>query len=126
MCIRDSIKDVLSVLRWGENPKDPVAGFRVLQLLPGIGPTKASKILDQLEDLPDIKDLSVVEPPKATAEDWPGFAKLFKAIHKPKKTWPAEMYLTREWYEPHLERLYGGSSIQTSRPCPVRADRRHL
>jgi len=100
------IKDVLSVLRWGENPKDRVAGFRVLQLLPGIGPTKASKILDQLEDLPDIKDLSVVEPPKATAEDWPGFAKLFKAIHKPKKTWPAEMYLTREWYEPHLERLY--------------------
>ena len=45
------IKDVLSVLRWGENPKDRVAGFRVLQLLPGIGPTTASKILDQLAGL---------------------------------------------------------------------------
>ena len=100
------IKDVLSVLRWGENPKDRVAGFRVLQLLPGIGPTTAAKILDQLEDLSDLRDLSGVETPKATAEDWPGFAKLFKAIHTPKNTWPAEMHLARVWYEPHLERLY--------------------
>ena len=41
------IKDVLCILRWGENPKDRVAGFRVLQLLPGIGPTTAAKILDK-------------------------------------------------------------------------------
>ena len=32
------VKDLLSILRWAENPKDAVAGFRVLQLLPGIGP----------------------------------------------------------------------------------------
>jgi DNA helicase II / ATP-dependent DNA helicase PcrA len=100
------IKDVLSVLRWDENPKDRVAGFRVLQLLPGIGPTTAAKILDQLAGLPDIKDLSGVEPPRATTEDWPPFRKLFKAIHKAKKTWPEEMHLVRVWYEPHLERLY--------------------
>jgi DNA helicase II / ATP-dependent DNA helicase PcrA len=106
------IKDVLSVLRWGENPKDRVAGFRVLQLLPGIGPTTASKILDQLEGLSDLKDLSVVEPPKATAEDWPGFTKLFKAIHNPKKTWPAEMHLARVWYEPQLERLYEDGQLR--------------
>ena len=29
------VKDVLCVLRWAENPRDAVAGFRVLQLLPG-------------------------------------------------------------------------------------------
>jgi DNA helicase II / ATP-dependent DNA helicase PcrA len=30
------VKDVMSILRWCENPRDRVAGFRVLQLLPGI------------------------------------------------------------------------------------------
>ena len=35
------VKDVLAVLRFAENPRDRVAGFRVLQLLPGIGPTTA-------------------------------------------------------------------------------------
>src|SRR4029453_7877713 len=32
------IKDVLALLRFVENPRDRVAGFRVLHLLPGIGP----------------------------------------------------------------------------------------
>ena len=42
------VKDVLSVLRWIENPRDRVAGFRVLQLLPGIGPKTAAQVLDNL------------------------------------------------------------------------------
>ena len=37
------IKDVLSVLRWCENPRDRVAGFRLLQLLPGIGSRTAAR-----------------------------------------------------------------------------------
>jgi DNA helicase-2/ATP-dependent DNA helicase PcrA len=41
------VKDMLACLRWAENPRDRVAGFRVLQLLPGIGPAKAGAILDQ-------------------------------------------------------------------------------
>src|SRR5215472_16929794 len=35
------IKDVLCVLRWVENPRDAIAAFRVLQLLPGVGPAMA-------------------------------------------------------------------------------------
>ena len=103
------IKDVLSALRWCENRRDRVAGFRVLQLLPGIGPTTAAKILDQVAGVAQIHDLSVVKPPKAAAEDWPGFADLFKAIHNANKTWPAEMHLVMAWYEPHLARLYEDS-----------------
>jgi DNA helicase II / ATP-dependent DNA helicase PcrA len=56
-----------------------------------------------------IDDLSVVNPPKAAAEDWPGFAELFKAIHNANKTWPAEIHLVMAWYEPHLARLYEDS-----------------
>ena len=38
------VKDVLAVLRWAENPTDRVTGFRVVQMLDGIGPTTAGKI----------------------------------------------------------------------------------
>ncbi len=42
------IKDVLAALRWANNPRDRVAGFRVAQLLPGIGPGSAAKLLDAM------------------------------------------------------------------------------
>ena len=100
------VKDVISVLRWVENPQDRIAGFRVLQLLSGIGPTRASEILDQLERRSARADLSGIAPPKAATDDWPGFAKLFKALRKAKTVWPEEMHLVRVWYEPHLARLY--------------------
>jgi ATP-dependent DNA helicase UvrD/PcrA len=32
------IKDVLAFLRWAQNPRGRVAGFRTIQLLPGVGP----------------------------------------------------------------------------------------
>ncbi len=37
------IKDVLALLRFASNPRDRVAGFRVAQLLPGVGPANAEK-----------------------------------------------------------------------------------
>ena len=42
------VKDMLAVLRWAENPADRVTGFRVLQLLDGIGPATAGKALDRM------------------------------------------------------------------------------
>ena len=32
------VKDLLAVLRWADNPKNRIAAFRALQLLPGMGP----------------------------------------------------------------------------------------
>src|ERR1700752_4352321 len=40
------VKDLLALLRWVENPRDRVAGFRILQLLTGVGPTSAQRVLD--------------------------------------------------------------------------------
>ena len=37
------VKDMLAVLRWAENPADRVTGFRVVQLLEGIGPATAGQ-----------------------------------------------------------------------------------
>jgi ATP-dependent DNA helicase UvrD/PcrA len=109
------VKDVISVFRWGENPADRVAGFRVLQLLPGIGPTTAAKVQDQVEQQPGKSNvLSSIEVPKAAAEDWPSFAKLVCRIRKAKAAWPAEFPLVRNWYEPHLLRLYDDGHLRAA------------
>ena len=42
------VKDLLSVLKWAENPKNQVAAFRVLKLLPGMGPSFAARGFDFL------------------------------------------------------------------------------
>ena len=34
------VKDLLAVLRWAGNPRNRIAAFRVLQLLPGMGPAQ--------------------------------------------------------------------------------------
>ena len=47
------VKDVMSVLRFAQNPRDRVAGFRIMQLLPGLGPTSAQRVLDSMLDQPD-------------------------------------------------------------------------
>src|SRR3954464_5820143 len=40
------VKDLLSVLRWVDNPRNQIAAFRVLQFMPGMGPANAKKALD--------------------------------------------------------------------------------
>ncbi len=42
-------KDLLSLLRLAENPRDVVSGERALCLLPGVGPKKASDLLLDLQ-----------------------------------------------------------------------------
>src|SRR4030095_5422739 len=39
------IKDVLALLRWAENPRGRIAGYRALRLLPGVGPATAMRLL---------------------------------------------------------------------------------
>jgi DNA helicase-2/ATP-dependent DNA helicase PcrA len=100
------VKDVVSVLRWCANPRDRVAGFRVLQLLPGIGPSTAAKILDRIaaeHKVVGVLKASVV--PKQAAQDWPAFVTLIGRLRKA-KNWSAEFEPLRAWYEPHLHRLY--------------------
>jgi len=115
------VKDVLSILRWCENPRDRVAGFRAVQLLPGIGPSAAAKILDQVEAEPHATDvLRDIKVPKAAAEDWPAFAKLFEQMRQGKATWPAEFELVQEWYTPHLERIYDDAQLRAADVAQLR------
>jgi DNA helicase-2/ATP-dependent DNA helicase PcrA len=63
------IKDVLAVLRWAQNIRDRVAGFRVAQLLPGIGPSSAARLLGRIAESTDaIEAFDEFSPPAATVE----------------------------------------------------------
>ena len=107
------IKDVLSILRWCENPRNRVAGLRMLQLLPGIGWKTAAQILDQVEDEPRLSNaLAQITVPKLTAVDWPKFVRMIRRVRKAKKEWAVEIPLVRKWYEPHLRRLYKNVHIR--------------
>jgi DNA helicase II / ATP-dependent DNA helicase PcrA len=115
------IKDVLSILRWCENPRDRVAGFRAVQLLPGIGPSTAAKILDQVEANPHACEvLHDIKVPKAAAEDWPAFAKLVEQVRQGNTTWPVELELVQEWYAPHLDRIYDDAPLRAADVAQLR------
>ena len=44
------VKDMLALLRFVENPRDRVAGFRLMHLIPGVGPASAQRVLDHMAD----------------------------------------------------------------------------
>jgi len=104
------IKDMLSVLRFGENPRDRVAGFRVLQLIPGIGPANASRLLDAMQAANET--LPEAPPSRVPAEDWHAFTALMTHLRTGLAGWPAEMEAVRRWYEPHLERLHEDAAMR--------------
>ena len=107
------VKDILAVLRFAENPRDRVAGFRVLQLLPGVGPSTAGDFLDRLGESPDAAQaFATYAPPARAAADWPGFAGLAHGLRGKAATWPADMERVRVWYEPHLERMYDDAVVR--------------
>jgi DNA helicase-2/ATP-dependent DNA helicase PcrA len=101
------IKDVLAVLRWAQNIRDRVAGFRVAQLLPGIGPSSAARLLDCMAERTDpIHALGGFRPPPAAAEHWQEFETTIGMLRRNAARWPAELDLVCRWYRPHLERIH--------------------
>jgi len=99
------VKDMLAMLRFAQNPRDRVAGFRLMQLLPGVGPSSAQRVLDLMADRPaPISALSDIPAPPRSGDDWTGFVETLQNLRSGKASWPAEMECARRWYEPHLQR----------------------
>jgi DNA helicase-2/ATP-dependent DNA helicase PcrA len=107
------VKDLLAVLRFAQNPRDQVAGFRVLQLLPGIGPVSAKRVLDHIFDAADpIRALSEAPAPPRIDTDWQSFLEVILDLRLGRSGWPAELEAARRWYEPHLERMHEDAEIR--------------
>src|SRR5512136_14689 len=101
------VKDMLAVLRFAQNPRDRVAGFRLMQLIPGVGPSSAQHILDLMADRSDpLSALSDIPAPPRAGHDWTGFVETLLHLRSGKAGWPAELECARRWYEPQLERIH--------------------
>ena len=101
------IKDLLALLRFVENPRDRVAGFRILQLLPGIGPTSAQRVLDAVANHTDpLRMLATLPAPPRSGDGWTDLVATLQQLSSGKSGWPAEIGRARLWYAPHLERIH--------------------
>ncbi|WP_027134021.1 ATP-dependent helicase [Geminicoccus roseus] len=99
------VKDVLALLRFVQNPKDRVAGFRLMQLIPGVGASSAKRALDRMAEAADpVAALMTVTAPSRAGDGWREFVQLVERLRG--VGWPAELDLARAWYEPHLERIH--------------------
>jgi DNA helicase-2/ATP-dependent DNA helicase PcrA len=101
------VKDLLSVLRWADNPRNQIAAFRVLQFMPGMGPVNAKKALDHfVAGNHDFKSFESFQPPGEANVAWKKFNDLCKILADPTREWRGQIALIREWYKPHMERMY--------------------
>ncbi len=106
------VKDVLSILRWIENPRGRLAGFRALRLLPGVGPATATRWLDELCSAADpVSAMREFKAPPAAAAAWAQLAVLYAGLHT-QSDWPAEFERVADWYAPQLERLYEDAAMR--------------
>ena len=98
------VKDLLAVLRWADNPKNRVAAWRTLQLLPGVGPATAASCFTRFE---------------ASGYSWQAISSvdgdlcnLLESLTVPEAPWAGQVGRVREWYAPHLERLYAEAQVR--------------
>jgi DNA helicase-2/ATP-dependent DNA helicase PcrA len=112
------VKDLLAVLRWADNPKNRIAAFRALQLLPGMGPSTAEEVTARFERCGcSWLMLSGFAPAplrrdRGPGETWKPFAALMASLATPDGPWHGQVGRVREWFEPHLERIYDSAQIR--------------
>jgi DNA helicase-2/ATP-dependent DNA helicase PcrA len=96
------VKDLLAVLRWVDNPRNRVAAFRALQLLPGVGPAGAARVFTRFE----AEGFSWRSLRTSSAE----MDELMLALAD--APWPGQVQRVREWYQPHLERIHDAAQVR--------------
>ena len=96
------VKDLLAVLRWADNPKNRVAAFRALQILPGVGPANAERVFTRFES--HGSSWKALQTTSAELD-----ALMNDLAESP---WQGQVQRAREWYLPHLERIYDAAQVR--------------
>jgi DNA helicase-2/ATP-dependent DNA helicase PcrA len=107
------VKDLLSLLRWSQNPRHRLAGFRVAQLVNGMGPASARRLLDGIAQAANASSaLHAFQPPPAAANAWRELHQALSAMSWPDAPWPATLDLALQWYLPQLQRLHEDAPVR--------------
>ncbi len=115
------VKDLLAFLRLAENPRDLMAGTRVLMLLPGVGPKKAHALMEYLRagasSSPEGAAAATPSgfrawhkapcPSSAAADQWSRLVSLMDLLSdRQSPELASQIKEIRLFYTPLLERLY--------------------
>ena len=117
------VKDLVRFLRLAENPRDAMAGLRVLGLVPGIGPKTAAALLEALGAAGgDFRRRGPAPAcPSRPAPSGPAVVALLRDARRRRPgDVPAQVHAVRSVYGPLLERRYDNVAGAPARP---RADR---
>ncbi len=109
------VKDVISFLRVAENPRDEIAWFRALQLLDGIGPATAAKIMQSIADsgYDARKGLTNYKAPAASAGMLKSMATLMEQLASMGNEKPAgQVELITRFYTPLLQKNYENAAVR--------------
>jgi DNA helicase-2/ATP-dependent DNA helicase PcrA len=105
------VKDLLSVLRWAQNPRGRMAGLRVAQLVPGIGTASAKRLLDLMGAAADpMAGFRAFKPPPAACDAFRAFRATYESLQDQAIAWPAEIECIMRWYLPQLRRVHNDSA----------------
>ncbi|MFO0869222.1 MAG: ATP-dependent helicase [Pirellulales bacterium] len=102
------VKDLLALLRLAENPRDLVAGSRVLLLLPGVGPKRARQFMDALREAGGrFAAWEGIRVPEECREAWRDLVRLLCRLTGPDAGEVSmQVEAARRFYQPLLEQRY--------------------
>jgi len=107
------VKDVLCFLRLAENPRDATSGFRVLQLLDGVGPAHAKRAITHLiEHQHDLRSWQSHNPPAAAEGQWNEFVQVMLKVAPDAIPLAEQVASVRGFYTPILEKRYDQAHLR--------------
>ncbi|WP_031408005.1 ATP-dependent helicase [Thiomonas sp. FB-Cd] len=109
------VKDLLSILRGVQNPRNQLACFRVAQLIPGMGPANARKLIDAMAASADPAEVLLqFKAPPAAQGDWAGFCEIYTRLRCEggRGSWPDDLQCAADWYLPQMDRLYEDAIVR--------------
>jgi DNA helicase-2/ATP-dependent DNA helicase PcrA len=107
------VKDVLSILRLAENPRDSTSALRVLQLIDGIGPAHAKRAIDFLASHQhDVASWRDFDPPLAASQVWTDFVMLMMRLRPDGFPLPEQIAQVKHFYAPILEKRYDQAHVR--------------
>jgi DNA helicase-2/ATP-dependent DNA helicase PcrA len=107
------VRDLLAFLRLAENPRDLVAGTRVLSLLPGVGPRSARALLEPLTAQGTFAPWRSARPPPAAAALFQPLVALCEELSGPRPPpLPVQVHRVRDYYAPLCEERYDNAQAR--------------
>jgi DNA helicase-2/ATP-dependent DNA helicase PcrA len=106
------VKDAVALMRFAENPRDRVAGFRVALLLPGVGPKIAETIIAAAAADDGFAAMAALIPPGKARLGFPAFAGLMRRLASRAAPWPAEIGDAVAWLSPLIETRYDDARVR--------------